>query len=502
MILAGSGQAKNVPVPVVQLHGDTAENYYALARLLMDAVRWFLHLFGAQNNQTAFIVCYSILVFALSFLIGWILQWVILLVVNALKKKWKGDIYGRLADSKFFQRTSRIIPALVFIILIQFTLYKRVELAGWLTRLSWIYVVYIVADSLTSLAMVLWLHIDARENKRKLPLKGIVQLVKGIIWIVAVIIVLAILFDKAPGKLLAGLGAFAAVLMLVFKDSILGVVAGVQLSENDSLHVGDWIAVPGTNANGTVTEVSLTAVKILNWDKTTTTVPPYNLISNGFTNYNTMQASGTRRIQRSYRIDADSVVPTDEAMLAEFAKEPLISDWIAQKLKQRSEGQVEEISGYGGMVNGTIDTNLGVFRAYLQFYLMQCPYIDHDTSRSDCFISTLPQTAHGIPLQIYCFTNTSSWIPYEAIQSMLFEHIAISLAHFRLYTFENATGRDELVNGALEAGVKPKDCFGIPYPFYMEGGNPGDPGAWPVNPAGRKVSPQARQAPQAPQAQS
>ncbi len=136
------------------------------------------------------------------------------------------------------------------------------------------YVVFITAMAFSALIIAIWQQIDKRANKRKLPLKGLAQLAKGIVWIIATIIIVCIIIDQSPAKLLAGLGAFAAVLMLIFKDSILGIVAGVQLSENDSLHVGDWISVPGTNANGTVSEVGLTAVKVVNWDKTTTTLPP------------------------------------------------------------------------------------------------------------------------------------------------------------------------------------------------------------------------------------
>ncbi|MDE5774247.1 MAG: mechanosensitive ion channel family protein, partial [Muribaculaceae bacterium] len=266
-------------VPTVDLSSATEDNYYTLARILMDGVDWVLKLIGQGDNQTLFIWIYSGLVFGISLLIGWVVQWIVVSVVTKLSQHWRNDMYTRLTQARFFTKASRFIPAIVFLIFIQFTLTSRATLAAWLTRITWIYVIYIVANALSTLAMVLWSHLDARENKKKLPLKGLVQLIKGLIWITAVVIVIAIVVNKSPGSLLAGLGAFAAVLMLVFKDSILGVVAGVQLSENDSLHVGDWIKVAGTDANGIVTEVSLTAVKVQNFDKTVTTVPPYNLVS-------------------------------------------------------------------------------------------------------------------------------------------------------------------------------------------------------------------------------
>lgn len=237
--------------------------------------------------------------------------------------------------------------------------------------------------------------------------------------------------------------------------------------------MGDWIEVPGKDANGTVTEVSLTEVKVVNWDKTVTTVPPYSLISGGFKNYKNMQDSHTRRIQRSYMIDADSVVRTTDDMLAEFAKLPLIKDWIAKKIAQRDAGKREDVNNSEGLVDGTIDTNLGVFRAYMKLYLEADPNISHvDT----CFVTTLAQTATGIPLQIYCFTNTSAWLAYESIQASVFEHFAAVMHEFHLYTFENPSGRDTLIDGYMSPGKNPQYVFGMPYPFFQNSGTPDNPG--------------------------
>lgn len=242
-------------------------------------------------------------------------------------------------------------------------------------------------------------------------------------------------------------------------------MAGVQLAENDSLHVGDWIKVKGTDANGTVQEVTLASVKVLNWDKTTTTLPPYSLISQGFTNYRTMQQSNTRRVCRSYMIDADSVLPTTPEMLEEIRKVPFMDEYITKKLEQKAAGKVADVNNPDGLVNGTIDTNLGLFRAYFKMWLDANPHISHD---SDCFISTLPQTSGGIPFQVYCFTNTSAWFAYEAIQDTIFEQLAAMLTVFSLYTFENPSGRDTLVDGFLSAGGKVAPIFGVPQPFFKD----------------------------------
>ncbi len=464
-----------IQLPTVALSPHGEQDYYAIARALMDADKLLLGLIGQENNVTLFNTVYTILVVALAFVVGWIVQWIIVGLFRRLGDRLHNDMYMDLRNARFFSKTARIIPPLIFLILIQFTLTHKATLASWLERFAWIYIAYIISNSLCILAEALWHNIDQRANKRKLPLRGLVQLVKGVVWIICAIVVLAILFNKSPGALLTGLGAFAAVLMLIFKDSILGVVAGVQLSENDSLHVGDWIKVPGTDANGTVTEVSLVQVKVLNWDKTTTTIPPYHLVSGSFTNYRSMQQSNTRRIQRSYMIDADSVLPTDDNMLAEFSKIPLLKDWIDKKMEQRAAGKVCDVNNPDGLVDGSLETNLGVFRAYMKLWLDANDQIAQG-GICFCFVTTLPQTPNGIPLQVYCFTNTSAWLQYEAIMAGVFEHMAAMLYKFRLYTNETASGRDTVMDGWLSPGKNPDVLFGLPFPFFNKTGSPENPG--------------------------
>lgn len=424
---------------------QSTESYFAIARFFMKITYSVLHLLGLENNHTLFITVYSILVFLISFGIGYLIQWVVVKIVHRLAKDWKSDIYQQLIANNFFQKCCRLIPALLFLIMIQFTLNSRLSLCAWLTKLTLCYIIILVSLALCCLINATWVHIDNRENKRHLPLKGLVQLLEGIVWIIATIIIVAILVDKSPASLLAGVGAFAAVLLLIFKNSILGVVAGVQLSENDSLHVGDWIKVG--DANGVVTEVSLTQVKILNWDKTVTTLPPYSLVSGSYTNYRSMQESNSRRVSRSYLIDTSTVVEASEDMLDEFAKIPLLTDWITKKRQQRDAGKVEDAANSEGLVDGSIETNLGIFRAYLKLYLDSNPNVDHTTGDgfTVTFVTTLPQTSQGIPLQLYFFTNTSSWIPYESIGAAIFEHLAVMLNRFNLKAYEFPSERNSII---------------------------------------------------------
>lgn len=467
------------PIDAEHFAGAASGTTYVVASLIMKIVDWLLGIFGLEHNQTIVSLLYAAVVLGVAMVAGYIAKWLILNLVRQIAKRWSNDTYRALTGAQFFTKACRIIPPLVFLILIQVSLSSKNHLAEILTRITIIYIMILIAIAMSALVFAIWQHIDNRENKKKLPLKGLAQLAKGIIWIITAIVAIAILLDKSPASLLAGLGAFAAVLMLIFKDSILGLVAGVQLSENDSLHVGDWIKVNGTDANGTVTEVTLTSVKVLNWDKTTTSLPPYSLISGSFTNYRTMQVSHTRRICRSYMIDADSVLPTTPDMLENIKKVPLMDEYITKKLAQKAAGKVADVDNPEGLVDGTIDTNLGLFRAYLKMWLDANPHISHD---DDCFISTLPQTSVGIPLQVYCFTNTSAWFAYEAIQDTVFEHVAAMLRFFQLYTFEYSSGRDSVVDGYLSAGRNIDAIYGIPYPFFQNPDSPDSPASTRVSP--------------------
>lgn len=452
-------------LPSVAMPG-TEEGTYEVAGIIMGMVDWILNLFGLSHHSTLELTIYSVLVFAISWGIGYIAQVVILFIVGQFGKRWNGSIYRELQDRRFFHKISRIIPALFFLIFIQFTMQDHSSLSSWLSRITWIYLSFIVSQCFTILVKIVWNRVDQRENKKHLPLKGLVQLMCGIIWILFAIVAVSILVDKSPGKLLAGLGVFASVLMLIFKDSILGLVAGVQLSENDSVHVGDWIAVDGTNANGTVLEVSLTEVKIQNWDKTVSSVPPYNLISGTFTTYRPMQESNTRRIARTYLIDSESVVEATPEMIAKIAEIPLMKDWIAKKQAQKAAGKEYCVNNPEGIADGTIDTNLGMFRAYMKMWLVNNPNI---SAVDDLFVNTLQQTANGIPFQVYCFTSTSSWIPYEGIQSAVFEHVAVMLTKFNLFVYENESSRATILEGVMSRQLPAGEgVFGLPTPMIVK----------------------------------
>lgn len=282
----------------------------------------------------------------------------------------------------------------------------------------------------------IWLRFDETRNSKNLPLGGILDTAVGIIWFIAVIICISIVVNKSPVNLLTGLGAFAAVLMLVFKDSILGLVAGLQLSQNDMLRVGDWIVVPSTIANGIVIDVNLTAVKVQNWDNTIVTLPPYTLVSTSFQNWRGMTESGCRQIARSVIIDSDTIVPATKEMISEITgKYPIIKAYTD---KIDSLGHNDYNPGLA-VVNGTNQTNLGLFRAYMCQWLLNNPAIRSD---EQILVRLMPPTGEGIPLQIWCFTATTNFTAYEAIQSAVFEHVAVTAIDFGLRLFNDPSGTD------------------------------------------------------------
>ncbi len=436
---------------------------------LADAAATVLRLLGLNHHPHLAVVVYCIIVLAMAIGIGLLVKWGVRGIIHIFSGRISSNFMRVIIQGRVITRLSDLIPPLIYLMLLHFTSRQYTSLTKILINLTLIYIIFKSVMAASAFVKVVWIYFDARQNKRKLPLKGLAQLVVGVLWIIGVIIVVAIIVNKSPATLLAGLGAFAAVLMLVFKDSILGVVAGVQLSQEDSLHVGDWISVPSGDTNGIVEEVNLGSIKVRNWDNTTTMLPPYSLISGSFVNYQSMVEGGTRRIQRTFMIDADSLRLLDDCDLEEFKSIPYMKEWIEAKQRQRLVGREYAGANPEGLAYGTIDTNLGLLRAYLKMYLDHSEDIDHTQT---CFVCTLQQTSTGIPLQIYCFTSTSAWLAYEAVQSALFEHVAVILSRFRLCTFENPSGRDTIEDGYIAGRTDPESVMGAPSPFFVPGKAP------------------------------
>lgn len=407
-----------------------------VAQWLLVHIHHLLDAVGLEKNQTIEEVIYAAIIVCIALFIGWAIRNIVLYGVRKFMLMRHSTVGKELIDHKVLSRCSHIIPPLVLLALLPFAFTSETALRVIVLRGLLIYTVVVVCRAICTVTKFIWLRFDETRNSKNLPLGGILDTAVGIIWFIAVIICVSIVVNKSPVNLLTGLGAFAAVLMLVFKDSILGLVAGLQLSQNDMLRVGDWIVVPSTIANGIVIDVNLTAVKVQNWDNTIVTLPPYTLVSTSFQNWRGMTESGCRQIARSVIIDSDTIVPATKEMISEITgKYPIIKAYID---KIGSLGHNDYNPGLA-VVNGSNQTNLGLFRAYMCQWLLNNPAIRSD---EQILVRLMPPTGEGIPLQIWCFTATTNFTAYEAIQSAVFEHVAVTAIDFGLRLFNDPSGTD------------------------------------------------------------
>jgi miniconductance mechanosensitive channel len=278
-----------------------------------------------------------------------------------------------------------------------------------------------------------------RASSKHLPLRGLIQTVKLIASILIGLLAISDLIGKSPLILLSGLGALSAVLLLVFKDPILGLVAGIQLSANEMLSVGDWLEMPKYGADGDVIDIALTTVKVRNWDKTITTIPTYALISDSFKNWRGMSESGGRRIKRDILIDTSSIKFLDDELLQHLKKTQLLGGYLKEKIKQVEDENASNPADMSTRINGRRLTNVGTFRKYLVSYIEAHPQIRQDMT---LMVRQLDSSSEGLPIQIYAFTNTTKWLEYEDIQSDIFDHVFAVLPEFGLRAHESPTGHD------------------------------------------------------------
>jgi len=276
-------------------------------------------------------------------------------------------------------------------------------------------------------------------RSRNRPIKGYLQVLKIIVLCGAAIILVSVLIDQSPLLLLSGLGAITAVLLLVFKDTILSLVASIQLTTNDMLRVGDWITMPSMDADGDVIDISLHTVKVQNFDKTISTIPTHRLVSDAFQNWRGMAESGGRRIKRSVVLDQNTIRFLSDTEVDELEKLNALKTYLADKRKELAEWNESELGGDDAPVNARRMTNIGTFRAYIIAYLQRHPRIGDGFTM---LVRQLPSGPQGVPIEIYCFTDTTSWGEYESIQADIFDHLLAIVPEFGLRLFQEPTGRD------------------------------------------------------------
>lgn len=278
------------------------------------------------------------------------------------------------------------------------------------------------------------------EIARGRPIKGYLQIVKIFVWIIGLVLVIAFILDRSPLYFVTGIGAATAVLLLIFRDTILSFVASIQIMQNDMVRLGDWIEMPKYGADGDVVDIALHTIKVQNWDKTITTIPTYKLIEDSFRNWRGMTQSGGRRIKRAVSIDMSSIHFLDGGEIARFEKFVLLSEYIAQKKQELAEDRAERADPYGLTANARRLTNIGTFRAYLLNYLKQREDI-HSTGMT-FLVRHLQPSPEGLPIEIYVFTRDTRWVRYEEIQADIFDHILAMLPEFGLRVYQQPTGWD------------------------------------------------------------
>lgn len=408
---------------------------------IMRSIRRALDFIGLRHNDLLEEIIYTAVVFAVAVLIGIVLRKVALYIARKIVRLRHKDLSFELLSQKTLRKCSHIIPPVVFLCLIPFAFTSDHHTLDWILRLAAVYALVTFAIAICAILEFAWVRFDERENTENHPLKGVLNVCRGLVWMIIFIISVSVLIDKSPMTLLAGLGAFAAALMLIFKDSILGFVAGIQLSQNDMLRVGDWIVVPSTIANGIVMDVTLTVVKVQNWDNTMVMLPPYTLVSTSFQNWRNMFAVGARMIDHNLYIDHSSIVPATDTLLDSVsAKYPLVKDFIEkQKKAKAATGDAGALfaqtynDSHG--INGTIDTNLGLFRAYACAYLIAHPQVN--TATQDMLISMDPPQSYGVALNINCYSSQTSWAQYEAVKAEILEHLHAAAPDFGLIVYNN-----------------------------------------------------------------
>jgi len=340
-----------------------------------------------------------------------------------------------LLERRVFHKLSHIVPA---IIVYSFTTALS-EQMSILRKVSLAYIFLVgifVVDALLNSMGDIYTTYEVSKNK---PIKGYLQVAKLFVYCVGGIVIIATLIEQSPLLLLSGIGALTAFFLLIFKDSLLGLVAGIQLSSNDMIRLGDWIEMPKYGANGIVIDILLNTVKIKNFDKTITTIPTYALVSDSFKNWRGMKQSGGRRIRRSVYIDTTSIAFCTDKMLDKFEKIHYLSDYIRDKKDKIASYNLENKVDASQVINVRRLTNIGTFRAYIQIYLRNHPKIHKEMIQ---MVRQLPSGELGLPLEIYAFTNDTAWSSYESIQSDIFDHILAVVPEFGLRVFQRPTGYD------------------------------------------------------------
>lgn len=392
-----------------------------------------------------------ILLGVVSFVAYLITKRVIVYYIYKIVKKSKATWDDILADKGVLNNIAHIVPAL-FIRLTAEIIFQDFEAAlPAVIKLTDAYLIVVGLTVILAFTRVIehWSH-HSKAFKDQ-PLTSYFQLVRIVLYIVAGILILSVLMGRSPIYFLGAFGTISAILLLVFKDTILGLVASVQIAANDMVKIGDWVEMPKFNADGDVIAINLNTVKVQNFDRTITTIPTYFFITDSFKNWRGMQESGGRRIKRSMFLNVDSIKFVDPETRERYKKYNLLTEFVTQRQQEIEQYNRDNNVDTSELINGRRMTNIGVFRRYVEFYLKNHPKIRKDMT---IMVRQLSIDDKGVPLEIYCFTNTTVWGDYEGIQADIFDHLLAAAGFFDLEVFQQPSGRD--ISKGVQALVKSK----------------------------------------------
>lgn len=411
-----------------------------MLNIIQQYIAYLFHM--RIDNKQVIIASYivsAIIVFIVCIIVDKITKKFLIKFIKKMVHKTKNTIDEILYEKKVFHSLAHIAPAIIiYLFSSSFGDYDYIKI---IQQVALAYIILIVC-------MVIIKALDAtveiyrkKEYSKGRPIKGIIQVVKIFVVIFGGLFILVVFTGDTTAKaLLGGVGGISAVLLLIFKDSILGLVAGIQLSSEKLLSIGDWIEMPKYNADGEVIDISLTKITIRNWDKTFTTIPAYKFLEDSFKNWEGMSKSGGRRIKRSINVDMKTIGFLTEEQIAKLSNIELLKDYISHKVDEIKIYNEQNKIDTNSLVNGRRLSNIGTFRAYILEFLKQHPLVHKEGFT--LLVRQLSPTEKGLPIEIYCFVNDTAWATYEGIQSDIFDHLLSVIGEFDLQVYQNPSGTD------------------------------------------------------------
>lgn len=402
-----------------------------MARELSDAAGWLTG-HPELNSPTLLL---------LLIIVAWVLNWLVkhILVRGFYRMLQAAPVDKALTQNRVIGRLANAVPALVLSIGIAFIPDLPSTLVTVVQNVANAFIVLTLALAINAALNTADTLYQRRPNAYLRPIKGYIQIIKIVVLLVATILMIATLVDRSPLILLSGIGAMAAVVLLIFQNTLLSLVASVQISTNDMVRVGDWIEMPQLDADGDVIDISLHTIKVQNWDKTITTIPTKRLISDSFINWRGMRESGGRRIKRSLYLDQNSIRFLSEDNCQSLQRFSLLAEYLRDKQSELNAWNAKLADQHLETINARRITNIGTFRAYVELYLRHHPGVHQDLT---LMVRQLAPSSAGLPLEIYCFTNTTVWVAYERIQSDIFDHLLAIIPEFGLRVFQSPSGID------------------------------------------------------------